>query len=127
MYADAWRKHEAGVALSALETQIAQVIGDHPEYQAMLQAEMLEAAFTPESGQTNPFLHMGLHLAVREQIATDRPIGITNIFNELRSRSADIHDAEHKALDCLAVTLWEAQSQNAMPDEAKYLERLKKI
>jgi hypothetical protein len=127
MYVDAWRKHSAGDALSPLEKQIAQVVRDHPEYQAMLQPEMLEAAFTPEQGRTNPFLHMGLHLAIREQVATDRPTGISNIFNMLCEKFADAHSAEHQALDCLAETLWEAQSQNAMPDENAYLERLRKI
>ena len=127
MYVDAWRKHGAGDAMSALEKQISQVVSDHPEYQAMLQPEMLEAAFTPEQGRTNPFLHMGLHLAIREQIATDRPTGITSIFNKLCENSADVHAAEHRALDCLAETLWEAQGQNVMPDENAYLERLRKI
>ena len=109
MYVDVWRKHKTGAALSALEAQIAQVVSDHPEYQAMLQPEMLEATFTPEGGQTNPFLHMGLHLAIREQVATDRPPGIANIFNELLAKSADKHAAEHMALDCLAETLWDQE------------------
>jgi phage pi2 protein 07 len=127
MYVDAWRKFTAGEKLSSLEQQIAQVIDEHPEYQPMLRPEMLEAAFTPEQGQSNPFLHMGLHLAIREQVATDRPAGIAILFKALREKSADTHAAEHKALDCLAETLWEAQSQNVMPDEAKYLERLRSI
>lgn len=127
MYIDAWRKHGAGDAMSPLEKQIAQVVSDHPEYQSMLLPEMLEAAFTPEQGRTNPFLHMGLHLAIREQVATDRPSGITSIFKVLCEKLADVHAAEHQAQDCLAETLWEAQSQNVMPDEGAYLERLRKI
>jgi hypothetical protein len=127
MYVEAWRKRQAGEALSALERQIAAVITDHPEYQQMLQPAMLEAAFAPEGGQTNPFLHMGLHLAIREQVATDRPAGITLIYKDLSAKYADSHVAEHRMLDCLAETLWEAQGQNLMPDEAKYLKRLQQI
>ena len=125
MYVDAWRKSEAGEIMSPLEAQIAQVVNDHPEYQEMLTPEALQESFTPEGGKTNPFLHMGLHLAIRDQVATDRPPGIAAIFNNLAAKAGDPHAAEHKMVDCLAETLWEAQGRNAPPDEQQYLERLK--
>lgn len=127
MYIDAWRKRTAGENLSPLEQQIAAVVAEHPEYQSMLQPGMRDAAYTVDEGQTNPYLHMGLHLAIREQVSTDRPKGISIIFNCLCVKLGDQHEAEHKALDCLAETLWEAQSQNSVPDEEKYLERLKSL
>ena len=127
MYADAWRKSQDRQVLSPLEAQITKVIEDHPEYQSELGGEALEASFTPSQGKTNPFLHMGLHLAVRDQVATDRPPGISYIFQELVKQYSDPHETEHRMLDCLAETLWEAQNQNAPPDEQKYLERLRKI
>ena len=127
MYVDAWRKAEAGEKLSPLESQIAQVVRDHPEYQALMTEAALESSFTPEGGQANPFLHMGLHLAIREQVATDRPSGISIIFNKLFTSCQDSHEAEHRMLECLAETLWEAQRNNAMPDESAYLERLGKL
>ena len=127
MYADAWRKAQGAEVLSPLEAQIAQVIEDHPEYQSALSDEAREASFTPEAGKTNPFLHMGLHLAVRDQVATDRPPGISNIFQQLVKKYSKSHEAEHRILDCLAETLWEAQNRNGPPDEQKYLERLRKI
>ncbi len=127
MYIDAWRKSQDRQVLSPLEAQIAKVIEDHPEYQSELGGEALEASFTPSQGKTNPFLHMGLHLAVRDQVATDRPPGISYIFQELVIKYSDHHESEHRMLDCLAETLWEAQNQNAPPDEQKYLERLRKI
>ena len=127
MYVETWRKAESDEPLSPLETQIAQVIRDHPEYHALMTDAALEAAFTPAGGQTNPFLHMGLHLAIREQVATDRPNGIDSIFKDLLNLLQDSHKAEHRMLECLAETLWEAQRNNAMPDETAYLERLKKL
>ena len=127
MYADAWRKAQATEVLSPLEAQIAKVIEDHPEYQSELGDEALEASFMPAEGKTNPFLHMGLHLAIRDQVATDRPAGISNIFQELVKQYSSPHEAEHRMLDCLAETLWEAQNQNAPPDEQEYLARLRKI
>lgn len=127
MYADAWRKAQSNEVLSPLEAQIAKVVEDHPEYVSDLTDEGLETSFTPEAGKTNPFLHMGLHLAIRDQVATDRPPGISNIFQKLVTKFSNIHEVEHRMLDCLAETLWEAQNRNTSPDEQKYLERLKQM
>lgn len=127
MYVEAWCKRQAGEALSPLEAQISAVVAEHPEYHEMLGDETLEVDYTPEGGRTNPYLHMGLHLALREQIATDRPAGIASIIDALSVRIGDRHAAEHKAIDCLAETLWEAQGRNALPDEAAYLERLRRL
>ena len=127
MYFDAWRKSKTGALLSPLEAQIATVIEDHPEYQELMTEGKTDASYSPEGGQTNPFLHMGLHLAIREQVATDRPPGIAALFNALLVKTGDAHDAEHKALECLAETLWEAQRANVMPDENAYLERLRRL
>lgn len=113
--------------MTPLEAQIADVIGDHPEYQAMMAGDNIEEEYSPGGGQANPFLHMGLHLAVREQVATDRPPGIASLFNTLLVRTGDAHEAEHQVLECLAETLWEAQRNQALPDEQAYLERLRRL
>jgi len=127
MYVDAWRKSCAGEILSPLESQIAQVIQDHPEYQPAMTADTLEESYSAEDGQTNPFLHMGLHLAVREQVATNRPQGIAEVFEQLHAKHGDRLTAEHLVLDCLAEALWTAQNNNAAPDEQAYLERLLRL
>ena len=82
MYADAWQKHRDKTPLSPLEAQIVQVIEDHPEYHEAVGGDLAKD-FTVEGGKTNPFLHMGLHLSIREQVATDRPPGIAAIFRQL--------------------------------------------
>ena len=125
-YAEAWEKHDAGATLTALERQIAAVIEQHPEYLDAVRGE-LERDYTPETGGTNPFLHMGLHLGLREQVASDRPAGIAAVFTQLARKTGDAHLAEHSMIECLAETLWEAQRQNAMPDEQRYLERLRRL
>ncbi|MDG2375243.1 MAG: DUF1841 family protein [Woeseiaceae bacterium] len=127
IYVDAWRKLSMGAAMTPLEVQITDVIRDHPEYQAMMTSDKIVEDYSPDGGQTNPFLHMGLHLAIREQLATDRPPGIASLFNTLLVRTGDAHEAEHQALECLAETLWEAQRNNALPDEQAYLERLRHL
>jgi len=127
MYADAWRKARKGQVLSPLETQIAEVIADHPEYHATIASGDLEQSYPPEGGQSNPFLHMGLHLALRDQVATNRPPGIRTVFDTLAARATDRLDAEHRMIECLAETLWEAQSRNRVPDEHEYLEKLRRL
>lgn len=126
MYADAWRRHTLGKALDPLAAQIAAVIAEHPEYHDVVTGN-LDREFTVEGGQTNPFLHMGLHLGIREQVATNRPSGINDIFQRLAKRLNNPHEAEHKMIDCLAESLWEAQRNQQPPDEAEYLERLKRL
>jgi hypothetical protein len=127
MYADAWKKHCAGQPLSPLEVQIAEVIALHPEYHGAVTADDLDQDYTPDGGRTNPFLHMGLHLGLREQIGTNRPAGIAAVFQALAGRTGDPHAAEHQMIECLAETLWEAQSHNRAPDESGYLERLQRL
>ena len=129
MYLEAWRKFSARAPLEPLEAQLAAVIAEHPEYIAWLEAgdQALNAEFTPEGGRENPFLHMGLHLAIREQVATNRPAGIAEIHQKLSTRLGGAHAAEHAMLEPLAETLWDAQRQGRVPDEQAYLERLKKL
>lgn len=127
MYRASWQKKLAGAPMSPLEAQIADIIDWHPEYQDHLQAAELSVEYSPERGQSNPYLHMGLHLGVREQVATNRPAGIKDIFQTLAKRLGDPHAAEHEMIECLAAALWEAQGKNAPPDEALYLESLRRL
>jgi hypothetical protein len=122
-YLDAWRKHEAGAILTPLEAMIAGVIGAHPEYQAMIQnaGDALVLDANPANAAENPFLHMGLHMAVREQVAIDRPPGVRTLHQELQVRFGTLHDAEHILMDCLGETLWEAQRAGREPDEMDYI------
>jgi hypothetical protein len=126
-FIEAWHKARAGGVMEPLEVQIAEVIAEHPEYQALL--ERVEAAldrdYLPETGETNPFLHMALHIAVREQLATDRPAGINHAFHALLAECSERHAAEHLMLECLAETLWSAQRAGRAPDEGAYLERIR--
>ncbi|MEM8682980.1 MAG: DUF1841 family protein [Pseudomonadota bacterium] len=125
MYIEAWQKQIGGQPMTPLETQIASVVGEHPEYHSALDLKRLEHDYLPEQGRTNPFLHMGLHLAIREQVATDRPNGIRGVHTDLCRKHGDAHSAEHRMIDALAETLWEAQGQE--PDEGRYIERLRAL
>jgi hypothetical protein len=122
-YFTAWDKARRGAPLEPLERQLAELIGEHPEYHAMLERPdtLLDRDFGPEGGETNPFLHLGLHMAIREQVGTDRPPGIRAAFNALLSRCGERLEAEHLAIECLAESLWQASRDGAPPDEAAYL------
>jgi len=122
-YADAWRRHRAGLPLAPLDAQIADVISLHPQYHRLVADPAQMLAYEPAAGggHENPFLHMGLHLAVRDQIATDRPAGIRELHCALQSRLAGTHAAEHSLMEALAEVLGEAQRANQAPDELRYL------
>ncbi len=122
-YCEAWRVHRAGEPLDPLQTQIAAVIVQHPEYQPLLETPdtTLERDYLPETGESNPFLHMGLHLAIQEQLTTNRPQGIRELFSSLLSKEGDHHRLEHQLMECLTEMIWRSQRDGAMPDEAKYL------
>ncbi|MGH8535736.1 MAG: DUF1841 family protein [Gammaproteobacteria bacterium] len=124
---DVWSKHPADNALQPIENLILKVILAHPEYHALLRdpEQALARRYTPESDETNPFLHMAMHVAIEEQLLADRPAGIARIYTDLRRRYPTYHDAQHDIMDCLVEALWQAQRTHALPDERRYLECLR--
>ncbi len=120
---DAWKKMQDGLPLTALEAIIADVIRLHPEYHGLLERgpEVLDKDWLPEGGEANPFLHMGMHIAIREQLSIDRPAGIRIAYAALMKQTGDVMQTEHTMLECLGETLWRAQRENRLPDEEAYL------
>ncbi|MGK0272258.1 MAG: hypothetical protein ACI88H_002924 [Cocleimonas sp.] len=128
-YCDTWIKHlDQKEALSPLEQQITAVIKEHPEYHKLLENKeaSINADYLPEMGDSNPFLHMGMHLGLREQVSTNRPAGIAELYQSIVALKG-VHDAEHEMIECLAESIWQAQQNQTMPDEVQYLECLGKI
>ena len=125
-FCDAWRKHGESAPLTPLETIAADWIARHPEYHALLADPQaaLGAEFAPEAGRANPFLHLGLHLSLVEQLQIDQPPGIRDAFQALLRATGDEHEAAHRAIDALAETIWEAQRDRSPPSNERYLERL---
>lgn len=127
MYVEAWRKRREGLPLEALELMIADVVEMHPEYHALLADKEKTLAWeeSPEQGMSNPFLHMGMHLGLREQISTDRPAGIRAAYEKLVRRTGDVMEAEHRMIACLLQALNEAGPMG--PDEQAYLECIRRM
>jgi hypothetical protein len=121
-----WAKYRAGAPLSGIEALTVELVHKHPEYQAVLEDEerYLDRDYLPEAGDVNPFLHLGLHLAVAEQLSIDQPPGIRAHYERLAAARGDEHAALHAIIDCLAEVVWRAQRDGTAPDGVLYLECL---
>ena len=128
MYMEAWERRQAGLPMEPLQMQIADLVEEHPEYQPLLEKgeDGVHQEWTPEGGETNPFLHFGMHLAIREQVATNRPAGIAEVHRRLAAGHGP-HEAEHRMMECLGEALWTAQRNGTAPDEESYLESLRRL
>ncbi len=128
VYLKVWQKMQNQSVLEPLEAIIADVIKLHPEYHSLLETgeTAKQKDFSPEDGQTNPFLHMGMHITLREQAGGDRPAGILDIYQKLVQEKG-IHETEHAMMECLGQTLWTAQRDDTMPDENAYLACLRQL
>lgn len=125
---DTWAKYQQKHTLTELEAIALQVIEMHPEYHAVLSnpAKYSQQAYFPEMGETNPFLHMSLHLSILEQISINQPIGIQAIYQQLQRQHGHPHDAQHDVMDCLAETIWQAQRNQQALNAEEYLNALQK-
>ena len=125
---DAWRKYRERELLAGLDRIAVDVILLHPEYHPVLDApeRYQEREYRPEAGDTNPFLHMSMHLAIEEQLSIDQPPGIQREFARIAVKSGDRHAACHEVMECLGETVWRAQRDGATPDALAYLACLKR-
>ncbi|MCP3690369.1 MAG: DUF1841 family protein [Gammaproteobacteria bacterium] len=128
VYLDVWEKLQNQTLLEPMEAIVANIIELHPEYHSLLSRQDTARSkdFTPEQGDTNPFLHMGMHIALREQASNDQPPGFTGIYQKLVVK-LDQHDAEHAMMECLAEALWRCQKDNTPFDDEAYLANLKSL
>ena len=129
VFIDAWRKFRDAEPLQPLEQVVVDVVRQHPECHRVLEngEDALDLEFLPEGGQTNPFLHMAMHISLQEQIGTDRPPGILAVYRQITAGVGDAHEAEHRMMECLGLSLWEAQRAGGLPDERAYLECLRRL
>ncbi|MEE8388050.1 MAG: DUF1841 family protein [Acidiferrobacterales bacterium] len=123
IFFSAWRKYLDKKQLEGVEGVIVQVALQHPEYHNLLEQpdQFADKDYLPEHGATNPFLHMGMHVTIEEQLGMDRPLGIKSRFEALAKKRGDAHEAQHIIMECLAEMLWQAQRQGSAPDEDSYL------
>lgn len=120
---DTYFKGMAKQALSDLEKIAFSVILQHPEYQPFLadRDKYLNYSWPPESGVTNPFLHLSMHMSIYEQLSIDQPLGIKQLYTQLCHKLHDEHEVQHQVIDCLGEMIWQAQAHHQQPDPALYL------
>ncbi|TWG79953.1 uncharacterized protein DUF1841 [Cupriavidus gilardii J11] len=122
-FCEAWRKDTTGAPLTPLEAIAVDWMRQHPEYHEQLgdvDAALAEE-FTPERGQTNPFLHLSMHLSIAEQVSVDQPRGIRAAFEALARRLDSPHEAHHQMMECLGEMLWQSQRTGLPPDGEHYI------
>jgi hypothetical protein len=121
---DLWARSRAGAPLTALESAALAIVADHPEYHGVLgdPERYRGRSWVPEGGETNPFLHLALHLAVDEQVSIDQPPGIRDAVQALARRLGSEHDARHAVMECLAEMIWQVQRGSAGFDNSRYLD-----
>ena len=126
LFFDAWQKYQRREMLSAMEDMALEVILLHPEYQRVLETpeRYQHKDYLPETGDINPFLHMSMHVAVKEQLSIDQPSGIRQRFQRLLLKTGDEHVATHQLMECLAEMIWRAQRDQQALDATVYFECL---
>lgn len=126
IFFDTWQKYRQREALSGIEIIALEVILQHPEYHKILEdpEQYLDKDYPPEMGVTNPFLHMVMHVAIKEQLSINQPVGICERFDYLLENAGDAHDAAHQVMECLAEMIWHAQRNQITPDVSIYFECL---
>jgi len=128
VYLSCWQLKKNGLPMDPMQEVVANIVELHPEYHHLLENEdIIDQDFSAETGESNPFLHMSMHIALHEQISTNRPDGINDCYQKLCLLQGSAHDAEHAMMECLGEALWQAQRDKTAPDETNYLSCLKKI
>lgn len=125
-FTDAWLKHRQAGILTPLESMAVDWIRQHPEYHAALEdPDAVDADFPVEAGQTNPFLHLSMHLAISEQLSIDQPPGIKAAYEQLLT-TRDAHEAVHEIMECLGEVVWEAQRMGRPFSNDVYLDLIRR-
>ena len=125
----AWQRHCARLPLTGVEPLVVSVVLRHPEYHALLQdpAASEDRDWSAEAGQTNPFLHLGLHIAIEEQLGLDQPKGVRAHYQTLLEQGQDEHAAQHRMMDCMGEMLRQAGLEAGAPDPGIYLSCLAQL
>jgi hypothetical protein len=123
-FCEVYRKQRESMPLSPIEALAADWISQHPEhFDALGDLDTaLATVYDVESGNSNPFLHLSMHLSITEQIGIDQPHGIKQAFELLAARLGSSHEAQHQVMECLGEMIWASQRSGLPPDGERYLE-----
>ena len=127
-FCSTYAKAEAGSAMEAIETIAVQWMEKHPEYACDFADEeaALRAMGEVKEGQTNPFLHLSMHLSIAEQCGIDQPTGIRQAVQLLAARRSALHPAHHEVMECLGEMIWASQRSGLPPDGHAYIDAVRR-
>ena len=117
--AKSWQKYTSNIPLEPLEEQLASIIEIHPEYQDLI--SNIDSEYFPEQGEINPFLHINLHLALKDQLSLNEPNGVRELHQKLIYHFKDQHVVEHLMMECIAEMIYSSQKNNTPMDQESYL------
>ena len=126
---DAWQKAQADLPLNALEVRITRVITMHPEYHHLFNDmdTFLDKDVQIDDG-VNPYLHLSLHLALEEQLATKQPPEVAKVMEHyMLNLKRERHDTLHVLLEILAEIMHQAQRYGQEPDAMAYTNKLRTL
>ena len=126
-FCDTWHKTKHGSPLTELEAIARDWLLQHPEYESQLSDPETAQAndFDIAQGQSNPFLHLSMHLSIAEQISIDQPSGVRDAFHQLAARLGE-HEAHHQIMECLGEMLWTSQRNGMPPDGESYIDCIRR-
>jgi len=116
---NSWQKYSSNKPLEPLEQQLVSVIEIHPEYHDII--SNIDSNYFPEQGEVNPFLHINLHLALRDQLSINQPKGIKEVHQKLIDQYKDPHVVEHLMMECIVEMIYISQKNNTAIDQESYL------
>ena len=117
--AKSWQKYTSNIPLEPLEEQLVSIIEIHPEYQDLI--TNIDSEYFPEQGEVNPFLHINLHLALKDQLSLNEPNGVRELHQKLIYHFKDQHVVEHLMMECIAEMIYLSQKNNTAMDQESYL------
>jgi hypothetical protein len=89
--------------------------------------DFLDRDFHVDDGM-NPYLHLSLHLALEEQVATRQPPEVGSALEHMMTtKGIDRHEALHIILEILAESVYYAQRDGKDPDVILYLTRVREL
>lgn len=127
IWCEVFAKSMGSGQLTEMEAAMASIIALHPEYEWVLGdvAVAVGHEFSIDCWESNPFLHLSLHLAIAEQLKPGGQNEVHRMFTEIEALADSRHDAEHFAMGCLAASISESRRKGTALTTDNYLRLLR--
>jgi hypothetical protein len=124
-----WKKARSGEmdSLSQNDRNLARIMLEHGEYHNQFEfADHLSDHEFDVDKETNPFLHIVIHLVVQNQISSREPIEVYQFYNAMLRKKVTIHEAMHLIGTIFSYLLFGVLKHGEEFDMEKYKSLLRK-